>query len=102
MRGLWLVFALHGPPSTDRWLGADKVQHFLTSAFVQSMSYGALRSVGMSHGAAIAGASTTTAAVGVGKEWRDRAVKGEFSSRDLVWDAAGGVAATALLLRTNP
>jgi uncharacterized protein YfiM (DUF2279 family) len=103
MRGLWLVFTLHTPASSqDRWLGMDKLQHFFTSLFVQSMSYGTLRSTGLGHGAALGGASVTTAAVGVGKEWRDRSAKGEFSVRDLAWDAAGAAAATALLIRTNP
>ena len=103
MRGLFLVFSLFPSGGTsDRWFGSDKIQHFFTSAFVQSMSYGALRSTGLGHGAAIAGASATTAAVGVGKEWRDRNVKGDFSARDLAWDAAGAGAATILLVRTNP
>ena len=103
MRGLWLVFTLFpSAPAADRWLGSDKVQHFFTSAFVQSLSYGALRSAGAGHGAALAGASATTAAVGVGKEWHDRDVKGDFSARDLAWDAAGAGAATLLLVRTRP
>jgi uncharacterized protein YfiM (DUF2279 family) len=103
MRGFLLVFSLHGPPaaaSTDSWFGRDKLQHFFTSAFVQSITYGSLRGTGMSHGSALVGASVTTAAVGVGKELRDRRVKGEFSNRDLAWDAAGAVSMTALLSRT--
>jgi uncharacterized protein YfiM (DUF2279 family) len=98
---MWLVFSLSPAAlSGDRWLGSDKVQHFFTSAFVQSFSYGALRTAGSPHGAALAGASITTAAVGVGKEVHDLRVKGEFSMRDLTWDAAGAGAATALLVRT--
>jgi uncharacterized protein YfiM (DUF2279 family) len=103
MRGLWLVFTLFpAKPAADRWVGSDKVQHFFTSAFVQSMSYGALRTSGLGHGAALAGASAATATVGVGKEVRDGRTKGEFSVRDLAWDAAGAGAATLLLVRTNP
>ena len=102
MRRLWLVFSL-GPAafSSDSWLGSDKVQHFFGSAFVQSFSYGALRTAGTSHGAALAGASVTTAAVGVVKEVHDGRIKGEFSLRDLGWDAAGAGAATILLVRTR-
>ena len=102
MRRLWLVFTL-GPAAlpADRWIGGDKAQHFFTSAFVQSMTYSTLRSTGISHGVALGGATATTAAVGIGKEFRDLRVKGEFSYRDLVWDAAGAGAATTLLVRTR-
>jgi uncharacterized protein YfiM (DUF2279 family) len=102
MRGLWLVFSLNpAAPPSDRWLAGDKLQHFFTSAFVQGMSYGALRTSGLEHGAALAGASVATAAVGVGKELRDRRVNGEFSVRDLIWDAAGAGAMTVLLVKTQ-
>jgi len=103
MRGLILVFSLHGSPRalpSDGWLGQDKLQHFFMSAFVQSVAYGSLRGTGLSHGAALAGASVTTGAVGVGKELRDRRVKGEFSMRDLAWDAAGAGTMTLLLSHT--
>jgi putative lipoprotein len=102
MRGFLLVFTLNGLPRAmphDSWFGPDKVQHFFASAFVQSMSYGSLRAAGASHGAALAGATATTAAVGVGKEIHDLRVKGDFSVRDLAWDAAGAGAATVLLVR---
>ncbi|MEO8564044.1 MAG: hypothetical protein ABI601_18330 [bacterium] len=103
MRGFMLVFTIatgprHPPP--DRWFGPDKLQHFFTSAFVQSATYGGLRRVGAGQGPALAGASTLTAVAGVGKELYDRQVKGEFSVRDLAWDAAGAAAASVLLVRT--
>lgn len=101
MHGLWLVFSLNQAAPPDRWLGDDKIKHFFTSAFVQGMSYGALRTSGLDHGAALAGASVTTVAVGVGKEWHDLRLKGEFSLRDLTWDAAGAGAMTVLLVRTQ-
>ena len=101
MHGLWLVFSLNPTAPPDRWFAEDKVKHFFTSAFVQSMSYGALRTSGLDHGAALAGASVTTAAVGVGKEVHDLRSKGEFSLRDLTWDAAGAGAATVLLVQTR-
>lgn len=102
MRTIWLVFSFSpmALPS-DHWFGPDKVQHFFSSAFVQGMTYGSLRSTGLSHGRSLTGASVATAAVGVGKEVHDLRVKDEFSYRDLTWDAAGGVAVTVLLVRTQ-
>ena len=103
MRGLMLVFTLGRAPehrNGDTWFGPDKLQHFFTSAFVQSLGYGALRWAGADNGPAIAVASAVTAAVGVGKELRDRRVRGEFSVRDLAWDAAGAGSASVLLVRT--
>jgi putative lipoprotein len=105
MRGLLLVFTLHAGPApqgtpADAWLSRDKAQHFFLSAFVQSLGYGTLRGAGASHGAALAGASAATAAIGVGKEVRDRRVTGLFSVRDLTWDAAGAGSMTLLLGHT--
>jgi putative lipoprotein len=102
MRGLLLVFTLSRAPehSGDRWFGPDKLQHFFTSAFVQSAGYGLLRRAGAENGPAMAGASVVTAIAGVGKEVHDRRVRGEFSVRDLVWDAAGAGSASVLLART--
>ncbi len=102
MHGVWLVFSFSqlGAP-TDRWFAGDKLQHFFTSAFVQSMSYGALRTSGLQHAAALTGATAVTLTVGVGKEVHDRNVKGDFSLRDLTWDVAGAGAATVLLVRTR-
>jgi len=104
MRGFLLVFTLGSPARSsqgDAWFGPDKLQHFFTSAFVQSLAYGGLRSAGARHGGALAGASVSTAALGVGKEMHDRRTRGEFSLRDLAWDAAGAGAATVLLVRTE-
>lgn len=106
MRGLLLVLSLHGGPSAqehhggDSWFGRDKLQHFFLSALAQSLGYGGLRGVGVSHGAALAGASVVTAALGVGKEVHDLRSNGEFSVRDLTWDAAGGATMTLLLTHT--
>lgn len=102
MRGLLLVFTLSRSPdhSGDRWFGPDKLQHFFTSAFVQSAGYGLLRRAGADNGTAMAGASAVTAIAGVGKEMHDRRTRGEFSVRDLVWDAAGAGSASVLLART--
>jgi putative lipoprotein len=106
MRGLLLIFSLHAGPAApqgapaDAWFSRDKAQHFLMSAFIQSAGYGALRGAGVRHGTALGGASVATAAVGVGKELHDRRVKGDFSARDLTWDAAGAGAMTLLLTHT--
>ena len=103
MKGLMLAFTLGAGPAghtRDAWFGPDKLQHFFSSAFVQSMAYGGLRRAGAGQGSALAGASVASAIAGVGKELHDRRVKGEFSLRDLTWDAAGAGAATVLLVRT--
>jgi uncharacterized protein YfiM (DUF2279 family) len=104
MRGFLLVFTLHHAPAApaagDSWLGADKMKHFFSSAFVQSLAYGTLRSTGAGHGAALAGASVATAAVGVGKEVYDSRHRGDVSVLDLAWDAAGAGAMSVLLART--
>ena len=100
---LALVLSLQSsaPPSRDRWFGPDKVKHFFIAAFVQSMSYSALRAVNVRHGVSLAGASATTSAFSIGKEVSDKRRYGEFSFRDLAWDASGAIAATALLVRTE-
>jgi uncharacterized protein YfiM (DUF2279 family) len=102
MRGLLLVFTLGRAPehARDGWFGPDKLQHFFTSAFVQSVGYGMLRRAGADQGPAITGASVATAIAGVGKEVYDRRTKGDFSVRDLAWDAAGAGSASLLLVRT--
>lgn len=102
MRRLWLVFTFTPQLiAGDRWFGSDKIQHFVSSAFVQGVGYASLRSTGISHAASLAGATAVTAAVGVGKELLDRNVKGDFSAKDLAWDAAGAGAMTVLLVHSQ-
>jgi uncharacterized protein YfiM (DUF2279 family) len=84
----------------DGWLGADKVKHFLTSFFVQSVAYSSTRATGAHHTPSLAAASAVTAVVGIGKEIHDRRSYGVFSYRDLTWDAAGAGLATVMLRRT--
>ena len=91
------VLALPG----DSWFAPDKVKHFFISAFVQSLTYGALRGTGVRHDAALGGATLTTGLIGIGKEVRDCRTRGEFGARDLTWDAAGIGAATVMLQRTR-
>lgn len=99
IRTLALAAALYVPG--DGWFGVDKVKHFFLSAFVQSVSYSALRAVRVDHDRALIGASATTLAVGVGKELYDRHDYGHFSVRDLSWDMAGGASASVLLSQTR-
>lgn len=103
MRGALLFSLVFGGQDAprDRWFGADKVKHFLTSAFVQGATYATLQAAGAEHGPALAGASAVTLSVGVGKEWLDRRRGGAFSGRDLAWDAAGAGAVTLVLVRTR-
>ena len=104
MRGIVLVFTLAGAPRAhpaDGWLAQDKVKHFFTAAFVQSFGYGSLRAAGVSHGLALAGATTATVAVSLGKEAWDARGHGTPSVKDVVWDAAGAGAATALLVKVQ-
>lgn len=95
MRVVVLVFALHAPG--DRWFGGDKMQHFFLSAFVQSVSYAALRTADVPRDHALVAASALTLGAGVAKEVHDRRVGRAFSVRDLTWDAAGAGAATLVL-----
>jgi putative lipoprotein len=104
MHGLMLVFALHlGPehPGGDSWFGADKAKHFFTAAFVQTLSFGALRSTRLSPNASMAGATLVSSAASIGKELNDRASGSGFSLKDLTYDGAGIVGATVLLRRTE-
>ena len=94
-----LAFGAQG--DGDGWFAADKVKHFLTSAFVQGATYATLQAAGADRGVALAGATAVTLSVGVGKEWVDRRRGGAFSGRDLAWDAAGAGAATLVLVRTE-
>lgn len=96
---LVLTLSLHAP--RDRWLAPDKVKHFLLSAFVESVSYGALRAARVEHGRALGAAAGVAVAVGIGKEVHDRRVAGDFSAKDLAWDVAGTAAAASLLQHTR-
>jgi uncharacterized protein YfiM (DUF2279 family) len=104
MHALVLVFALHwGPehPGGDSWFAADKAKHFFTAAFVQTLSYGAFRTTGLSPNVSLAGATAVSSSVSIGKELYDRASGGVVSYRDLTYDGAGIVGATILLRRTE-
>lgn len=82
------------------WFGADKIKHFFLAAFVESVTFSALRVAGVNRSAALAGALGTTTAVSVGREFYNRRTTG-FSVPDLAWDAAGAGAAFLLLRHTT-
>jgi putative lipoprotein len=98
MRGLVLVFAIHG---SDRWVGTDKIKHFFMSAFVESVSYSVLRAAHVRHDPALVSASAVTLGVGIGKEIYDHKSYGHFSVKDLSWDIAGNAAAATVLAHTK-
>lgn len=88
-------------PQKDRWIGVDKVKHLFMSAFVQSAAFSVARAAKLSVSNAQVAASVATAVVGIGREVHDKRVGKPFSFKDLAWDAAGGVAAAALLNKTR-
>jgi uncharacterized protein YfiM (DUF2279 family) len=94
-----LVLALAVPG--DRWFGPDKLKHFFVTAFIQSVTYGALSATRSGHQSSLLGATAASAAFGLGRELHDQRVKGAFSVRDLAWDAAGAGAATLMLSHTR-
>lgn len=100
MRGFVLVLGLHAGAG-DRWFGSDKVKHFFLSAFVESVSYSALRAVNVRHDPALIAASSLTLGVGIGKEIYDHHSYGHFSVKDLTWDVAGNAAAATVLAHTK-
>jgi hypothetical protein len=83
-----------------RWFGPDRDKHFFLSFFVQSASYSVARAANAGHGPALIVASGVTATAAFSKEVWDRKRGAGFDVGDLVWDALGAGAATALLVRT--
>lgn len=98
---LALVLVLRVPLVSDGWLGADKLKHFFITAFVQSLTYSAAQAAGADRGDAMRASIAVAAGVAIGREVYDGRVKGRFSIPDLVWDAGGSLAATAMLRRTK-
>jgi putative lipoprotein len=100
-RVLLLVAVLNWPFALNRWFGADKIKHFLMSALVQSATYSVGRIAGVDRSASQVTGAAAVLSIGVAKEIHDRRAGKPFSIEDLVWDAAGGVAAAALLNGTR-
>jgi putative lipoprotein len=96
-----LGFGHKEPNPPDRWFGADKAKHYFSAVFVQSMTFTALRSAGLSHKVSFAGATVTAGAASVGKELWDRAGHGTPSWKDLTWDAAGMATAAVVIRRAE-
>jgi putative lipoprotein len=75
----------------DRWLGQDKMKHFLVSSLIGA----GFTKIAANNGAApcqsvFIGISASIA-VGAGKEWYDKNIrKRYFSWKDMFWDVAGG------------
>lgn len=107
MTGPILAFCLcvsfqGGPPPPDRWIAEDKVKHFLASFVVTSIAATAVRATGADPEASAWAGAGVGAGLGIWKEVRDRGAEGATASvRDLVWDAGGVTAATALVLRAR-
>lgn len=94
---LALTVALQGPIPGGPWFGADKIKHFLMSAFVHSAAYSAARWSGAGRGTSQIVAGITSGSVGTWKELHDRRSGRPFSVPDLVWDAAGAASSATLL-----
>ena len=98
--GLNLLFA-QAAASRDSWFGVDKIKHFFMSAFVTSVSYSAIQGAGANRKTAMTGAVGASLAVGVAREIHNRRSNGQFSLKDLTWDAAGTTAAAIMLNQTR-
>jgi len=92
--------AQHSRPR-DSWFGADKVKHFLMSAFIESLTFSGLQAAGAHRNASFAGAIGVTAVFGLGKEAHDKRRGEPFSLHDIAWDAAGGGSAFLMLRHTQ-
>jgi uncharacterized protein YfiM (DUF2279 family) len=100
---LLVAIVVLGPvsrPAGARWFGPDRVKHFFFSFFVQSATYSVARAANAGHRPALIVASGVTAAAAFSKEVWDRKRGTGFDVGDLVWDALGAGAASALLVRT--
>ncbi len=95
---LCLCLSVHAPPPADRWVGEDKLKHFLASFVVTSFSASGARAAGLDPGESVRVGAGVGMAVGTWKEIRDRGDPGaSFSLRDMAWDLAGIGAASALM-----
>jgi uncharacterized protein YfiM (DUF2279 family) len=100
------LLRVHRPPALasvqeDRWLGEDKLRHFLASFAGTNLAFGALRAAGLDREPAMARAAAATLAAGLWKEWRDQRAGEPFSAKDLVWDGLGILAGLALASATR-
>ena len=89
------------PRRPDPIVGVDKVKHFFIAGFIESMTFAGSQAAGADRRPAKITAIGVTAAFSIGREIHDRRTKGQFSFRDLAWDALGGVAAMIVLNHTR-
>src|SRR5947207_1434581 len=92
--------AKHSRPR-DSWFGADKVKHFLMSAFIESLTFSGFQAAGAHRNASFAGAIGVTTVFGIGKEIHDKQRGEPFSLHDIAWDGAGGGSAFLMLRHTQ-
>jgi len=97
---LALLVLLPSPALADDWTGADKFYHFSASLAVGSAAFSgaALTWEGSEEPGWSAVSAGAVAFVGIGKELFDLGSGGDFSGKDLAWDAAGGAVAIGLNL----
>lgn len=78
---------------SDTFLGADKVKHFMMSAFIEAIGFNSLQAANVDRGASLGAATALTLGIGVARELHDGRTKGLFSLGDLTWDTLGTAAA---------
>ena len=87
-----------GEPPRERWLGEDKVKHFVASFVVTSFAASGARALGAEPRQGVWIGAGVGAGVGAWKEVRDsRLPDGRASYRDAAWDLAGIGAAAAMM-----
>ncbi|MBN1352425.1 DUF2279 domain-containing protein [candidate division KSB1 bacterium] len=87
----WNKAARRGIFSGDKWIGKDKIDHALASAFITSLSYMLLRDqMSYDNRAALYVSSSICFSIGAAKEiWDSQSKKGVASAKDLVWNIFG-------------
>jgi uncharacterized protein YfiM (DUF2279 family) len=94
--------AIEKPPRRpDPIVGVDKVKHFFIAGFIESMTFAGSQAIGADRRPAKVAAIGVTAAFSIGREVHDLRTKGQFSFRDLAWDALGAVGAILVINRTG-
>jgi uncharacterized protein YfiM (DUF2279 family) len=97
-----LCLSLADARRPDRLFGEDKLQHFFVSALTTSLAASAARAAGADRDQSLRIGVAAGLTIGIAKELHDRGRPNETASvLDLVWDAAGVGAATALIAQTR-
>lgn len=85
-------------PERDRWVGEDKLKHFLASFVATSVSASFARTAGLDARSSAQVGAGVSVGLGVWKELRDaRRPDATVSLRDLAWDLAGTGAGFAVM-----